>query len=107
MCFYLYEHPRILPFISGCVERERKRKKKNIMELLQRNTEKKRKGEKVLAFVHLSVMEESSQFIPYSQRELTLVRRAGKLKADAAELGLKGREMEKIKGRKRKKTCGP
>lgn len=49
-------------------------------------------------------MEESSQFIPYSQRELTLVRRAGKLKADAAELGLKGREIKKIKGRKRKKN---
>lgn len=48
-------------------------------------------------------MKESSQFIPYSQRELTLVRRAGKLKADAAELGLKGREIKKIKGRKRRK----
>lgn len=84
----------------------REKEKKKIMELLQRNTEKKRKGEK-LAFVHLSVMEESSQFIPYSQRELTLVRRAGKLKAATAELGLKGREIKKIKGRKRKKTCEP
>lgn len=62
---------------------------------------KEEKRRKVLPFVHLSVMEESSQFIPYSQRELTLVRRAGKLKADAAELGLKGREIKKIKGRKR------
>lgn len=43
VCFYVYEHPRILPFIFGCVEREREKK---IMELLQRNTEKKGKGEK-------------------------------------------------------------
>lgn len=79
----------------------RKKEKKKIMELLQRYIKEEKRG-KVLAFVHLSVMEESSQFIPYSQRELTLVRRAGKLKADAAELGLKGREINKIRGGKEK-----
>lgn len=43
-------------------------------------------------------MEASSEFIPYSQRELVLIRRAAVLRGGAAEPGLRGEINKKRKG---------
>ena len=57
---------------------------------------------KGLPFAHLSVVEASSQFIPYSQRELVLIRTVGKLKAEEQSLGWREIKKKKLKSRKKK-----
>lgn len=60
---------------------------------------------KGLPFAHLSVVEASSQFIPYSQRELVLIRTVGKLKAEQQSLGWREiKKKKKLKSRKEKRV---
>lgn len=58
-----------------------------------RNEEKRMKG---LAFVHLSVIEESSHFIPYSKRARAY-QACWQAESEAVELGLRGDQKKKMR----------